>query len=561
MAKENTIGSMQRIGGSLKAWRAISGMTADELAGDVGVSRDTISRVERGDASVSVGTVLDVCDEFGLLHRLEEAVDPSRSEVGKIGLSRGVPKRVRKPRAPQEQPWLTADNWYDGCFMYQIYPLGLTGAPWRNDGSDEGATNHDEHRLLKLADDGWVEHVRRLGANCVMLNPVFESDAHGYDTRDYTKVDARLGTNEDLRAVVGAFHEAGVRVILDAVFNHVGRGFWAFQDVLEKRQQSRYAGWFNIDWGADDEYGDGFGYETWAGVPYLVKLNHQNLELNAYLADVVRGWEADFDVDGLRLDVAYCLDLGFLGYLRSVANELTDKRKEKFVLVGETMFGDYNRWMNDNACDSVYNYEAYKGLWSSMNSANMHEIAYALERQSGDKPWDLYTGRHLLDFVDNHDVPRIATQLSDKRQLRPLYGLLFGMCGVPCVYYGSEWGIEGEQRFGDHELRPALDAPEWNDLTEWISALADARLASEGAEALCEGDYHELLCQPQQLVFQRAAGGRRVIVAVNAAPEPVTLHFDAGCGRAVDLIDGSDHDFGAGSELGALSCAYWLCER
>ena len=222
------------------------------------------------------------------------------------------------------------------------------------------------------------------------------------------------------------------------------------------------------------------------------------------------------------------------------------------------MFGDYNQWMGDGLCDSVTNYEAYKGLWSSFNSANMHEVAYALERQSGSQPWDLYTGKHLLDFVDNHDVPRIATKLDDKRQLKPLYGLLFAMCGVPCVYYGSEWGIEGEQHFGDYELRPALGAPEWNDLTDWVAALAHAR---EKSDAIVWGDYHELQCQPQQLVFQRSHGDERVIVAINASSESAVAHFDAGCGRAVDLITGEPHDFGGGSELAPFSAYWWLCER
>ena len=176
-------------------------------------------------------------------------------------------------------------------------------------------------------------------------------------------------------------------------------------------------------------------------------------------------------------DVAYCLDQGFLRFLRNLANQIGSERGEKFPLVGETMFGDYNQWMGEDLCDAVTNYEAYKGLWSSMNAANMHEIAYALERQSGSQPWDLYTGRHMLDFVDNHDVPRIATKLDDKNQLVPLYGLLFAMSGVPAVYYGSEWGIEGEQLPGDHELRPALDAPEWGALTDWIAAIRRAREA------------------------------------------------------------------------------------
>lgn len=442
-------------------------------------------------------------------------------------------------------------NWYDESVVYQIYPLGLTGAPYENDGIQE-------HRILQLIDNGWIEHLKKLGVSCVMLNPVFESEAHGYDTINFSMVDVRLGTNEDLRAVVDAFHAAGMRVLLDGVFNHVGRSFWAFEDVRENRQNSEYAGWFCINWDGNNEYGDGFSYDNWAGVPYLVKLNHHNFDLNAYCADVIREWESEYDIDGLRLDVAYCLDIGFLGYLRQVANELTEKRGSKFVLLGETMFGDYNRWMSDELCDTVTNYECYKGLWSSMNALNMHEVAYALERQSGDKPWDLYTGKHLLNFVDNHDVPRIATQITDKNQLKPLYGLLFGMCGVPCVYYGSEWGIEGEQNFGDHELRPAIEKPKWNELTDWIAALAKAKRESS---ALTMGDYHELQVQPTHLVFQRQSEDQRVIVAINIASEPATLHFNANCGRAVDLITGDDHDFGGGSEVEPYSCHFWLCER
>ncbi len=441
-------------------------------------------------------------------------------------------------------------SWFEPSFAYQIYPLGLCGAPYDNDGVVV-------NRLRKLIDGGWIEHMQKLGATCLILNPVFESLTHGYDTSDYTTVDCRLGDNKDLVDVVEACHEAGIRVLLDGVFNHTGRGFWAFRDVQEKRWDSPYAGWFEIDWNGNTEWDDGFSYSTWQGVPYLVKLNHSSFELNDYLADVIRDWERQFNIDGLRLDVAYCLDRGFLGYLRTIADELSEKRGEKFLLLGETMFGDYNQWMGDGLCDTVTNYECYKGLWSSMNSSNMHEVAYALERQSGSHPWDLYTGKHLLDFVDNHDVPRIATQLDDKNQLKPLYGLLFGMAGVPCVYYGSEWGIEGEQKFGDHELRPALDAPEWSDLTDWIRDLAAARSRSK---AIVWGSYEQLQVAPQQLVFRRVFEDERVIVAVNASADPAYVHFDAQAGRGVDLISGEEHDFGGGSELPPYSTRYWILE-
>ena len=204
------------------------------------------------------------------------------------------------------------------------------------------------------------------------------------------------------------------------------------------------------------------------------------------------------------------------------------------------------------------NYECYKGLYSSFNTGNMHEISYSLNRQFGAEQWCLYTGKHLLSFVDNHDVTRIATILTNKNCLKPIYGLLFGMPGVPSVYYGSEWGMEGDKRNGDPTLRPAVEKPTENDLTAWVAALAHART---GSKALCWGSYRNVLVQPKQLIFERYADGERVLVAINADGNPFDAHFDAGCGRAVDLITGVDHDFGGGSTLEPYSCHFWKCER
>lgn len=187
-------------------------------------------------------------------------------------------------------------SWYEESLVYQLYPLRLLDAPYENDGAGPV-----EHRLPRLA--GWVDHLQRLGVGCVLLNPVWESSSHGYDTRDLLTVDRRLGD------------------------------------------------------------GDGFGYECWEGMGELVRLNHSNFDLNAWCADVIRTWERELEIDGLRLDVAYCLDRGFLGYLRQVCDEISTKRGQKFLMLGETMFGDHNLWMGDAACDTVTNYETYKGLW------------------------------------------------------------------------------------------------------------------------------------------------------------------------------------------------------
>ena len=434
--------------------------------------------------------------------------------------------------------------WFDNAVIYQIYPLGLCGAPQDNDGIQA-------HRILKLLD--WVDHIRKTGADTVLLNPLFESDRHGYDTRDYRTVDCRLGTNEDLKTVCDAFHEAGLRVMLDGVFNHVGRGFWAFRDVQQKKWDSPYKDWFHLSFDGNSNYNDGFWYEGWEGHYELVKLNLHNPAVVQHQFDAIRSWVEQFDIDGLRLDVAYCLSEDYLRQLRSFTNGL----KQDFVLMGETLHGDYNRWMNDQMCHSVTNYECYKGLWSSFNSMNLFEIGHSLQRQFGPEQWTLYRGKHLLSFLDNHDVTRIASMLGEPRHILPAYGILFGMPGVPALYYGSEWGIQGHKNQGDASLRPALEKPEWNDLTDAIAAMAKARKESG---ALCNGSYRNVVLTNRQIIFERCWENERVLVAVNADNVPYTAHFDARAGRATDLITGKLHDFGGGSELPPYSVAFWRTE-
>ena len=236
--------------------------------------------------------------------------------------------------------------WFDQAVLYQIYPLGLCGAPKENDGVETP-------RILRLLD--WVDHIQKLGADTVLLNPVFDSDRHGYDTRDYFTLDPRLGSNEDFAKVCRAFHDAGLRVMLDGVFNHVGRGFWAFRDVQEKKWDSPYKDWFHLSFDGNTQYNDGFWYEGWEGHNELVKLNLWNPAVVEHQFAAIRSWVEKFDIDGLRLDVAYCLPPEYLKQLRAFTRTL----KEDFVLMGETLHGDYNRWMGEELCHSVTNYECY----------------------------------------------------------------------------------------------------------------------------------------------------------------------------------------------------------
>ncbi|MBR1892470.1 MAG: cyclomaltodextrinase [Lachnospiraceae bacterium] len=421
---------------------------------------------------------------------------------------------------------------YESVF-YQIYPLGFCGAPFENDGKPES-------RILKVID--WIPHIEKLGCNAIYFSPVFESDTHGYNTRDYTKIDTRLGSNADFKEVCDKLHKKGIKVVLDGVFNHVGRGFWAFKDVLEKRWDSPYKDWFHINFDGNSGYNDGLWYEGWEGNYDLVKLNLRNEEVIQHLFSCIKGWVEEFDIDGLRLDVAYCLDRDFLRRLR----EFTDSLKPDFFLVGETLHGDYNQWMNDNACHSVTNYECYKGLHSSFNSMNMFEIVHSLLRQFGPENWTLYKGKHLLSFVDNHDVSRIASVLNNEKHLPLIYALMYGMPGIPIVYYGSEWGTKANKSEGDPALRVSFEKPEWNELTDSIAALSKAKKESK---ALQYGAFKSLVLTNKQCVFERETDGDRVMVAINAEENEFVAHFDARAGRAKDLLTGNTIDFGGGLRI------------
>ena len=429
---------------------------------------------------------------------------------------------------------------YEGIF-YQIYPIGFCGAPTANDGKTVS-------RILKLKD--WSSYLESLGISSILLNPIFESDNHGYDTRDYKKIDCRLGTNEDFAEVCKDLHAHNVKIVLDGVFNHVGRGFWAFKDVQEKKWDSPYKDWFCINFDGNSCYNDGFWYEGWEGHFELVKLNLANSAVVDYLLECVKGWIDEFDIDGLRLDVAYCLDRNFMKRLRSFCQEL----KPDFALIGEVLFGDYNQIVNDEMLHSCTNYECYKGIYSSFNSMNMFEIAHSLNRQYGPEQWCIYRGKHLMSFVDNHDVTRIASILTNKNHLPLTYGLLLGMPGVPCIYYGSEWGEEGVKApNNDYALRPCFEEPKTNELTEEIKKMIHVRT---GSNALCHGSYRNVVLTNHQLIFERRTDDERMLVAINASDAPFTAHNGELGGTMTDLLTGNEIQMSGQLEMPPYSVQY-----
>ena len=429
---------------------------------------------------------------------------------------------------------------YEGIF-YQIYPIGFCGAPTANDGKTVS-------RILKLKD--WSSYLESLGISSILLNPIFESDNHGYDTRDYKKIDCRLGTNEDFAEVCKDLHAHNVKIVLDGVFNHVGRGFWAFKDVQEKKWDPPYKDLVCIYLVGNSCYNDGFWFECWVGHFELVKLNLANSAVVDYLLECVKGWIDEFDIDGLRLDVAYCLDRNFMKRLRSFCQEL----KPDFALIGEVLFGDYNQIVNDEMLHSCTNYECYKGIYSSFNSMNMFEIAHSLNRQYGPEQWCIYRGKHLMSFVDNHDVTRIASILTNKNHLPLTYGLLLGMPGVPCIYYGSEWGEEGVKApNNDYALRPCFEEPKPNELTEEIKKMIHVRT---GSNALCHGSYRNVVLTNHQLIFERRTDDERMLVAINASDAPFTAHNGELGGTMTDLLTGNEIQMSGQLEMPPYSVQY-----
>jgi cyclomaltodextrinase / maltogenic alpha-amylase / neopullulanase len=400
--------------------------------------------------------------------------------------------------------------WADDAYVYHVFPLGACGAERRN---EPGTAV--QHRLHLIAAE--LDHIQGMGANTLLLGPVFESSTHGYDTLDLRAVDRRLGSEDDLAQLAAEVHRRGMRLMFDAVFNHVGRDFFAFQDVRSNGVASQYADWFHLDPHGRSPVGDDFGYEGWAGNYELAKLDVDHPAVREYLFGALDLWVDRFGIDGLRLDAADVLTPSFLA---AVAGRARSRRSDIW-LVGEMVQGDYTLIAAPGLLDGATNYELYKSLWSAHHDRNYFEIAFALNRQFG--PEGLYRDLKMYNFADNHDVDRVAGSVDESAHLFPLYGLLFTIPGAPSVYYGSEWGLDQRRSdVDDRMLRPSFAEVDRGrtDLVAAIGRLARVRAA---VPALRHGDYAEVSVASEQMAFRRSFEGREVLVAVNMAAGPADV--------------------------------------
>ncbi len=416
-------------------------------------------------------------------------------------------------------------TWYEKAVFYHMYPLGMTGSPFHN--NDTAVTRRFEEL------NRWIPHMKNLGCTAVYIGPLFESSSHGYDTRDYKLTDRRLGTNDDFILFVKLCHEAGIKVVVDGVFNHTGREFFAFRDIQRYRQNSRYCDWYkNVNFGWGSPKGDPFSYEAWQGHYELPCLDYYNPEVRHYMIDVIQYWINTFDIDGIRLDCANVLDFQFMKEMRYH----TSRMKQDFWLMGEVIHGDYSRWVNQEMLHSVTNYELHKSLYSGLNDHNFFEIAHNVRRLEN-------IGRSLYTFLDNHDENRIASKLNRKTHLALAYMLLFTLPGIPSIYYGSEWGIEGMRTWdSDKALRPSITMAEGlkknNELTSMIRKLAHIHTAEPEFH---NGRYQELLLTNRQYAYARHAEHSMAVTIANNDDAPAVIHVPlrTSAREARNLIDGS----------------------
>ncbi|MEU4219462.1 alpha-amylase family protein [Actinoplanes sp. NPDC026623] len=400
---------------------------------------------------------------------------------------------------------MSEPGWVEHAVWWQVYPLGFTGA--YPSGGDGGG-------LPRIID--WLDYAIELGASGILLGPVFASETHGYDTVDHLRIDPRLGADAEFDALIAAAHDRGLRVLLDGVFNHVGRGHAAFQAVLAQGRDAPTANWFRL--GPPGDGGEP-RYETFEGHGALVALNHLEPAVADYVADVMTHWLRR-GADGWRLDAAYAVPAEFwAAVLPRVRAEFPDA-----YVVGEVIHGDYGDFVTRSTVDSVTQYELWKAVWSALNEGNFFELGWALDRHNA-----------FLDtfvpqtFVGNHDVTRLASRIADERHLPHALALLLTVGGTPSIYSGDEQGFTGvkeDREHGDDAVRPPFPAgpgglaPYGRPLYHLHQELIGLRRRHPWLHRARTSTVH---LTNEQFAYEAAGSGGRLLVALSVGAAPAEL--------------------------------------
>jgi cyclomaltodextrinase / maltogenic alpha-amylase / neopullulanase len=400
-------------------------------------------------------------------------------------------------------------TWIRTVIWWHVYPLGFTGA-------DPSGADRTRGRGLRALIP-WLDHALRLGANGLALAPIFQSEAHGYDTVDHFRIDDRLGDDAAFDELVAAAHARGLRVLLDGVFNHVGRSSVAL---------AAHPAW--------TKRGPDGGPATFEGHATLVELDHANPDVADYVTGVLDHW-LDRGADGWRFDAAYTMPTGFLADVVSRSRA----RHPDAYFIGEVLHGDYAQIVDDARLDSVTQYELWKAIWSSLNDRNFFELAWAIKRH------DAWLSTFVpLTFVGNHDVTRLASALTDERHVPHALAILFTLAGTPSVYYGDELGLLGVKEHragGDDAIRPEFPdrpgeltgaAAETFRLHQLLTGLRRRHPWVHAARTTT------VQLANRQLAYDVNADGQRLRVALSTDDEPWRLPLTGTAARVLAASPG-----------------------
>lgn len=342
-------------------------------------------------------------------------------------------------------------DWTSNAVWWHVYPLGFVGANIRPDSLLQRRCDRGLDALIP-----WLGRVKELGFTGLLLGPIFQSETHGYDTTDFKHIDDRLGGDASFDKLVEACRNQGLQIILDGVFNHVGRNHPAVAAALAGDSTSTWNGLVSLIPAdhSSHHHEVSSAEDTTARLPVfeghksLVELDHHSPETVAYVAGIMNYW-LDRGANGWRLDAAYSVDPEFW------ARTLPSVRKQHpdTWIFGEVIHGDYSKFVLDSTADSVTQYELWKSIWSSIAEGNFFEL-----------DWNLKRHNTFLDsfvpqtFIGNHDVTRIASRIAIPGAILALT-VLMTVGGIPSIYYGDEYGMAGikEERLGgDDAIRPSF---------------------------------------------------------------------------------------------------------
>lgn len=406
--------------------------------------------------------------------------------------------------------------WTEHVMWWHLYPLGFVGAPVRPTATD--AAEPVVHRLERV--EAWLDHVVELGLNGIQLGPIFASSTHGYDTIDHFRVDPRLGDERDFDRLVDQAHRRGIRVMLDGVFNHVGRAHPAFRALEADGPSAATADLFRVRWGGWRP-GDAVDADVFEGHESLVAFDHGAPAVDDLVVSVMNHW-LDRGVDAWRLDAAYAVPPEFWA---RVLPRVRQNHPEAWFS-GEVIHGDAAAIVRASTLDSITQYELWQGIWHGIADRNLFELTHALERDN-----DLLSTFVPTTFVGNHDVTRIASAIGVEFVPHAL-AILFMTAGVPSVYAGDEYAFTGdkEERLGgDDAVRPAF--PPHPPDPESLHAAAQAVLEAHRALIALRRRHpwvhraHSDVVQVDNtsVVIRTATDASAVVTALNLGTDPVEL--------------------------------------